>query len=268
MLASRPNSIEQLLRPAIAASALILTLCAAHLAGAQDVKPADTATYTLSQRLFKAGDVSRYKLTMRGQDSSVNLQYKETTKEAGVGGTFTLLDQFESATANVGGTEQDFSAFLPTITITRDKAGKLTSKAEGGAEQASAQISAMLQSFATMQNAYLPKTPVKVGDTWKVTSSTPGPTGGAVTSKGDATLIGTEVIFGVKSVKIKIVGDVDTKEGDIKAHSEALLNLVPETGKLLKMTTKVDGTTKGMKVSQELEMTLLPADKAAVPEKK
>lgn len=265
--ASLSVRISRLTRATLLASAFAAGACIAYPALAQDTKAADTTAYTLAKRVFKTGDVNRYKLGMKvhlgDMESIVNLLFRETIQDAKPGGEFTALNQFETASANIGGSEQDLMAFLPTVTVMRDKAGKLTNKTEGGIDAASAQISGMMQSLSTMQEAYLPKTPVKFGDKWKVSVSTTGPAGGAQKSAGEATLVGTEIIGGVKSYKLKVIAEVDNKEQDVKAHTESTMNLDPDSGKLLKMLSKVDGTAGGMKVSQELELNLVPTEKAA-----
>lgn len=247
--------------------ALALAIGGAFAAGparAQDTNTSDTSEYTLKKRVFTAGDVNRYRLAMKvhsgDQDSTVNLQFKETTKEAKPSGEFTLLNQFESAVATIGGTEQDIVSFLPMVTVIRDKGGKLSTKTEGGNEQAASQISSVMQSISTMQEAYLPKKPVKIGDTWKVSVATPGPDGATTKTEGDATLVGTEVVSGIKSVKLKVIADVNNKGSDVKGHTESVMNLDPASGKLVKMSAKVDGTAMGMKITQEIEVSLLAPD--------
>jgi len=274
LFTSLPGWTARVVRPVMLASLLSAGALTAHPAVAQDTKTADATAYTMKKRVFKTGEVNRYKFAvknqMAGQDITVNMVFKETTKDAKPSGEFTILNEFESALANIGGMEQDLSSYLPTITVMRDKDGKLTNKTEGGNEQANAQISSMMEQLSTMQEAYLPKTPVKVGDKWKVSVTTPGPTGGTNRAVGEATLIGTEIVSGVKSLKLKVIADVDNKEGDIKAHTESTMNIDPDSGKLLKMSAKVDGTTAGNKVGQELEMTLVPTEKKAdtAPDKK
>ena len=259
------------LAPALYASVLAGGLLAPCAVRADDAKADPSVANTLKKRIFKTGDVNHYKLSMKSQvagaDNSVTITFKETTKDAKADGQFTLLDEFESAMANIMGADQDISSFLPTITVVRDKDGKLSNKTEGGIEQAAAQISPVMQQIATIQEAFLPKTPVKVGDKWKVTVTAPGPDGAGAKHDGEATLLGTEVIGGIKSVKLKVSSDVDAN--DAKVHNESLLNLDPETGKLLKISAKVDGTSGGMKITQELEMSLVPAEKKAdAPDKK
>ncbi len=262
VFASLPPGTCRLARTALLASALAAGSCVALPVLAQDTKPAEAVT--IVKRMFKTGDVNRYKLGMKvnygGMATVISLLFKETTQDAKPTGEFTLVNQFESAMASIGGNETDISSFLPIVTVMRDKDGKLSNKTEGGIDAAGAQISGMMQSLSTLQEAYLPKNPVKVGDKWKVSVTNPGPTG-ATKSEGEATLIGTEMIGGVKSIKLKVTSEVDNKADEIKAHTESTMNLDPDSGKLLKMLSKVDGTTKGMKVSQELDLSLVPADK-------
>jgi hypothetical protein len=269
LFAPLPGWTARVVRSVVLATLLSGGALAAHPAVAQDTKAADVAAYTMKKRVFTTGEVNRYKLAMKvqtgGQDITVNMAFKETIKDAKPSGEFTILNEFESAMANIGGMEQDISTFLPTITVMRDKDGKLSNKTEGGNEQASAQISTMMQQLSTMQEPYLPKNPVKVGDKWKISVTAPGPAGGTNKTEGEATLIGTEVVSGVKSLKLKVVADVDNKEKDTKAHTESTLNLDPDSGKLLKMTTKLDGTAEGSKIGQEMEISLVPADKKADP---
>jgi hypothetical protein len=260
-----PAECGRLFCSALIASALAAATLPANPAFAQDAKAPDTTEYTLKKRVFKTGDVNRYKLAMKNhigeQEILLNILFKETTKDSKPTGEFTLVNQFESAVVNVGGNEQDISSLLPVVTVLRDKAGKLTTKTEGGNEQASAQISSMMQSLSTMQEAYLPKNPIKVGDKWKVSVSTPGPAGGTTKTDGEATLVGSEIVGGVKSLKLKVISDVDNAASSVKAHSESTMNIDPDSGKLLKMLAKIDGTAAGMKMTQELEMTSLPPDK-------
>jgi hypothetical protein len=119
----------------------------------------------------------------------------------------------------------------------------------------------MMQSLSTLQEAYLPKDAVKVGDKWKVSVKTPGASGATTSADGEATLVGTEMLAGVKSLKVKIVSDIDNKTADVKAHSESIMNIDPDSGRLVKMMAKVDGTAKGAKMQQELNIALVPGDK-------
>jgi predicted RNA-binding protein with TRAM domain len=228
-------------------------------------------TYTLSKRVFKAGEVSRYKLDVKanidGKDAAtVSLTFKVTTRSVKPNGEFTLVNQIETATSTMDGKEQDISAFMPTVTVSRDKAGKVSSKSEGGNPQAAEQIASLLQALATIHDAYIPKDPVKLGDKWKVSINTPGTDGsGATKAEGEATFADTEVLMGVKSIKLKVITDIVTENSDDKTHSVSTLNIDPASGKLLKVSAKADGTSMGMKMIRQLELFPLPADAKAQP---
>ena len=244
-----------------------LTGAAAHGAAAalRNRRAAVEDTYTLSKRVFKVGDVSRYKLNVKanidGKDAAtVSLTFKVTTKSAKPSGEFTLVNEIETATSTNEGKEQDISAFMPVVTVSRDKAGKVINKSEGGNPQAAEQIANLLQALATINDAYLPKDPVKIGDKWKVAITNPGNGGGATKAVGEATFADTETLMGIKSVKLKVVTDLVTENADEKSHSVSTLNIDPVSGKLLKVSAKAEGTSMGTKMVRELELTPLPAD--------
>jgi predicted RNA-binding protein with TRAM domain len=250
---------------AIAAIApFAVTVQAPAEAASRSAAPEDTVT--VNKRVFKVGEVSRYKLdvkaTIDGKEAAtVSLKFKVTTKSAKPNGEFTIVNQIESATSVSDGKEQDISAFMPTVTVSRDKSGKLSNKSEGGNPQAAEQIASLLQALATINEAYIPKDPVKVGDKWKILINTPGPGGsGATKAEGEATFADTETVLGTKSVKLKVVTDIVTENSEDKTHSVSTMNIDPVSGKLLKVSAKADGTSMGMKMVRELELTPLPAD--------
>ena len=60
--ASLSVRISRLTRATLLASAFAAGACIAYPALAQDTKAADTTAYTLAKRVFKTGDVNRYKI--------------------------------------------------------------------------------------------------------------------------------------------------------------------------------------------------------------
>ncbi|HLJ55223.1 MAG TPA: hypothetical protein VKT77_09295 [Chthonomonadaceae bacterium] len=260
--ATLPARSCRIARAALLAAALAASGALARPAAAQDAKAVAPDDVSMVKRVFKTGDVNHYRVELKanigGVDQTVSLQFKETTKDAKPSGEFTLVNQFESA--SIGG--MDILQAVPIVTVMRDTAGKLSNKTEGGLDAVASQISGLMEGISTLQDAYVPKTHVKMGDKWSVLVTTSSQGGSPTKSKGEATLVGTEIVGGVKSLRLKVTSDVDNKDADVKAHSDSVLNVDPATGKLLKMVAKVDGMAGGMKLVQEMELSLVPPDKA------
>jgi len=246
-------------------------------------KPADATTYVL-KRTYKAGDVDRYKLdyvvTMNipqlGGDTEVvmKMTMKETTKEVKDDGTVITEDVYEEGKVSVAGMEQDITDSLPKLIVTHNKS-KLDVKAEGGNDMFVDQMKQMIQSMYEQRDAIMPTKPVKVGDTWKVEMKVPSVGGVEIKMKGDATLVGTEMIGGKKTLKVKYVLDATEEQSNTKMHSETLSNVEIETGKALLTSSTGNGEVMGNKMTSKATITLKSGedkkpegDKQASPEKK
>jgi len=259
------NISEQVLRKRNRAlfCLLVVGCCLSAVALAQDAASKDVTPYTLAKRVYKSGEIGHFKITMNihsgEMNSKVDLRWKETTKDTKPSGEFTLLAEFETAVAKSGEMEQDIISALPVVTVMRDKAGKVTNKTQGGIDPVSGQFATLIQSLVTVTDTFAPPGPVKIGDKWKVTGTGFGASG--VKSTGEATLAGTEVIDGLKTVKLTVATNVDNKADDIKAHSDTIVNIDPATGKLVRMSAKLQGTTKGTKLMQDFELGRVTSDK-------
>ncbi len=230
----------------------------------QTAAPTPDKTYTI-QRQFKAGDVDYYKMKMTqkingaisgGQDLEIklNLVMKETTKAVGDNGQVTVVDEYTKAAASIGGQDQDLLPMMPKLTIKKDQAGQIDVTAEGEQDLVVQQISTLAKTMMQSQAAVIPKNAVKVGDSW--TAVIPGPTADANTAtKIRIKLDGVEMLGSVSTLRLKTSTDTSGgPQSDTQMHGEATMYLDVASGKLVKMTTKADGTAKGAKISTELNL--------------
>jgi len=264
------------------ASAFTPLVASAH---AQDAKPdakQDEKTYMLA-RVYKVKDVSKYKFAVTSTINSpqlggmvdiiLDMALRETVKDVKSNGDAIIINEFDSASFKMGpnAMETDITAFLPTITSTIDKSGKAVDVVvDGGNPQfTTGPGSAMFKSF--QQQNFFPGKPVKVGDTWKIDLDIKG----GPKATGNATLVGTETINGLQTVKIKVVTDSELTQDNpetpnkpvtIKSHAETVGNYEISTGRIVKVNTKTtaDGGVVG---KTDVLMTLItdtktPAKKA------
>lgn len=272
MTTTRWQSVRNALRPVSFVLALASALCAG--ASLIAVAPAqggrreaqEDAVYTI-KRVYKAGDADRYKITVKMNmdvpmspiDMVETMIMKETTREAKEDGSSIVVFDFESLLVTANGRDIDMTSMMPKITTTTDKAGKTDVKVEGGNEQVTAQMGDQVKQFTNGAKAFIPKKPVKVGDSWDVEAANFGAAGQNV--KGKSTLVSVEVVKGEKVGKIKSVMEI-TGEMNTKLHSEttSLINLV--TGKALSSTSKTEGQAAGNKFTMEMSMRMLaPGEK-------
>ena len=288
------------LAPAFLVGAIALSAHPA-LALRQDAKAdgkKDEKTYTLA-RSFKAKDVNRYKLDLNttanipqlggNVDVVMAMVMKETTKEVKDNGSAVLTSEFDSANVKVGDNEQDLTALMPSIITTVDKTGRiLNTKFEGGNSMFTEGPAAGMFKNISPQT-YFPPKPVKVGDTWKIDSSTDAPdkdkadaskddkNKAAQKTTGTATLVGVETINGLQTLKIKTSTDTEAtmdnplnpgEKLDIKAHTEGITNVDTLTGRLVKMTSTStsEGGPQG-KSKVEVTLALVTGDKATKADK-
>lgn len=238
-----------------------------------DPSKADT-TYSV-QRVYKAGDVDRYKISLRlvsngpqtdGKDfvMSVNMLMKETIKAITPEGTVTTVDEFEQANSDINNQHFDMTTLMPKVTQSRDKAGHTDVKTEGGNPQVTPQGVKMAQTTSGFQAVFLPAKPVKVGDTWTADGSSlaADPTAKAIFT---VKLESVETLNGVTILHLKAVADITGgKIPDAKMRDEVTLLVDAKTGKSIKMLSKTDGTAGGGKITAE--MTINSAEASDKPE--
>jgi hypothetical protein len=272
-LSELPQRAAKALRFAAAASALFALSVGLMPRPILAQDTPDTTTYTITKRLYKAKDLDRYKIAvttsmdnpMGGQlEIKVSMLIKETVQEVKEDGSLTLIHEFEQAAANIMGMDQDITSFMPKVTQTRDKNGKIDVKVEGGNEQAAGQVAEMIKGMARAQTAFYPDKPVKIGDSYKVSyKGSIGP-GQEADIKGDAKVVAVETISGIKTLKIKITSTSASSDanGAAASKSEGTCNLDIKTGKIVRMASKIDGTANGGKTSTEINYRLvLPEEK-------
>ncbi len=239
----------------------------------------DTTAYTF-ERTYKAGDVDRYRMVIKSTVNSqltgnkdvdvlLSILMKETTKELKPDGGAVLQDDLEQAYAKIGDQEMDATSLLPGHVVqTRDKQGRIVeSKIEGGA---SADNGNQMQMFAQQGMTFYPPKPVKVGESWKISTEASNPAQKGLKVVGTATLVGTETLNGVKTLKVKAVTDttgpapapaVAGGTGDLKVHFDGVGNIDPASGKLVHMTGTADGVVGPLGASKmQLTLDLLKAD--------
>jgi hypothetical protein len=228
-------------------------------------------TYTI-QRVYKAGDVDHYNMTMSGTFSGIKALgpsdnvpvkmkavLKETTKSVNADGSAVILSEMESALANISDQgEIDISTFIPAVTQTRDKLGKvLESKAEGGTSQLPPGADPGMLVGMLNSAMHSPKA-VKVGDSWDLDLTLHAGARAMPPGKGTAKLVGMETVDGVNTAKVEATVDIggdaakpatgqatDTTNGEkrpagLKVHVVSTGNVDLATGKVLKMTGTFD----------------------------
>lgn len=108
---------------------------------------------------------------------------------------------------------------------------------------------------------YFPKTPVKIGDTWKVdfTPSLDAQTKMHVAV--DVTFVGVETMRGIKCVKLKVSSDTSANDATgVKIHTDQMCYINPSNGKLIHTSSKGDGGFGDSKMTMEMNCDLLPAE--------
>lgn len=240
----------------------------------------DAKTYTLV-RTYKAKDVSKYKYNITTNVNSpqlggavdlvLNMALRETVKDVKENGSTVLLTEFDSASVKIGpgAQDMDISSFLPTITTTVDKSGKVVDVVMDGGNPmfTSGPGSGMFKSL--QQQNFFPTKPIKVGETWKIELDSKDKAG--VKTTGTATFLSVESLSGIQTAKVKMVTDSETttenpdtpnKLVTVKSHSEGVANYDIATGRVVKMTSTStsDNATLG---KTEIKVELVPNDKKA-----
>lgn len=257
----------------LALSSAALTLAPVSALARQDA--AATEEFTL-QRVFKKGDIDRYRLALSARINNEQtgnmevevvfaLRMKETTKEVKEDGSGVLYREFEQGYARIGEAfEQDLTASLPKVTQTIDKTGRVVAtKTEGGAGDFA---SGGPQAFSLAQTAFYPPKPVKVGDKWKIDQ-------GDVKAKeaerrvrfvGEATVVGKETVKGIETLKIKSVAEITPDKASDKMTLDGTSNMDPKTGKIVKIDGVIEGAFGPLgKTKARLTLDMLTdADKA------
>ena len=229
---------------------------------------ADSKTYLL-KRVFKKGEINRYKFSMNmtmtppGSTDAIQIVMKATSKEtvksAEADGAYSVTTQFESMVMNIQGMERDMTSSLPITTKKRDKDGKITTKSEGGDPQ-SAQQFASMGAYSELAEKAFPSKAVKIGEEWETHSKLPSPDGsGEVEVISTSKLVGKEILDGVKALKIST--KVKTS-GIADSTQESVIFIEEVTGKPLKMTLDSDIEAQG--IPMKIKMTM----KVVVPEAK
>ncbi len=260
-----------------ATAAIVLGACSTLPAAAQT---SPTGTY-LIQRVFKAGDIDRYKMKMDitikspqagGADQVIkmNMLMKETVKSVSDAGLVTVIDEYPKAEVGFNGQTMDIAEQVPKITITKDASGHITAKADGSNENANKQFEQIAKSMFVQQANSMPKKPVKVGDSWTPDTTAASETVGqkiTATLKLDA----LEMIGQIKV--LKLVGITDTSATaagtpETKVHGESTTYLDAKTFKLVKLTMKGSGIAAGnnMQTAMTVEPATADDEKGAAPQ--
>ncbi|HZP81040.1 MAG TPA: hypothetical protein VFB21_05350 [Chthonomonadaceae bacterium] len=238
-----PKAALSLLCLAACLSAGVATSCAPAVAA----QAADNQEYSV-RIAYKAGEVNRYRWIIEtkfkdAQDGKekplfIRMILKETTKAVKPDGAAVLESGFEEAYAKIGDQEEDDSAQMPRrITQTRDPLGRvLEGKIEGG-NPLVVGASGGETMFSQTAVAFYPPGPVKIGDTWKIALTPKNPKLGTYQMNGTATLLGTETIENVKTLKIKATTETTGSDKTAaRLHFEGVGNLDAVTGKLLRLS--------------------------------
>jgi hypothetical protein len=201
---------------------------------------------------------------MGDQDIAIQLKLRETARSAKVSsGEWTLVQQFEAGSVNVGGQEQDVLGMLPIVTLVRDKFGAVTMSTAGGTPDGSAEMGGLMLQVTNAARDFAPEKAVRVGDKWKVSATNPSRIIGGAMLEAEAELLDTETLAGAKTLKIYFKGTTQDAADSEKAPIEGTLNIDQETGKLIRISEKGAGSFAGGKAKAELEMTAEPKDAKA-----
>lgn len=233
-------------------------------------KPAvDTTAYTF-KRVYKAGEANRYKLTLhtningaQNVEMQFAMNYKENVKSIAADGAVQIVMEFEKFAGAINGQElpAELSASLPKIVRTVDKDGKILSTTLDGSQGMMGNaVKQMMDGQSNSERAFWPSHPVKVGESWDIHSDDPNSK-----STGKATLVGTETVHGVKTLKVKIVSDTKStpKEGpaagqEISVHFEGVSNIDPVSGRMVRLSGKGGGEIASAgKMTMSTELALL-----------
>lgn len=211
---------------------MLLNLCAVPASSREQISPApssDAATYAL-RPIWKTGEVARYKMvvhrTTDGKklndldvtDSLFQITLLQTTKDVKPDGTLVVEDNAEVADGKFDGIEMELTSAIPKITLTRDKTGEATVKAEGGVDLARDAIAQLFRLTARMQRGFTPPMPVRIGETWKFTWQDTGLVEGKTDGKG--TLVGPGTVNGQPTLKVKVEYDAKVKATDIRTGNK------------------------------------------------
>lgn len=230
------------------------TLCAGTLASTLSPVSAylfqdEAKTYTF-ERKFEKNGVDRYRITLNTQvngpatngaevNIKVKMVMKQTVKEIKDNGSAIVASEFEKATADLGnGEELDALAFLPKVTQTIDKTGRiLDSKSEGG-QGTGQDIQGML---GQSQALFMPSRPVKIGDKWKIEHRSEKDRTNVV---GEATVVKIEKVGDMETLLIKAAADMKAEaNANAKGRIEGSANLDPKTGRMVKMNGTLNSDT-------------------------
>lgn len=224
----------------------------------------DDTAYNI-KRVYKAGDTDRYRLNVKVNmdvagtpiDMVEKFVMRETTREANDDGSYKVDVDFLSASLTANGMDLDLASMLPKVSTSVDKDGKADVKTEGGDEQFIAQMGDQIKQFTNAAKGFLPKKPVKVGDSWEVAASDFGAPGQSV--KGKSTLVSIETIKGMKVGKIRSNMDVTGIMNSV-VHTVTTSFIELATGKGISVESKTEGELLGGKMTMELTMKSLSPD--------
>lgn len=263
----RRSSLPRGTVPAAVSMAAAIVCALAHAAVfAQTAKTEPGPPYTVKSRTYKAGDVSRYRLTakvvssgpMGDQNVVVQLKFSETVQTVKPSGEWSLVQVFESGAAAIGGQEQDVLAVLPVVILTRDSEGKVTVKTMGGTADGAVELGGILLQVSTAVRDFAPDKAVKPGDKWQVSFANPNKLIGGSKVEAEAELLNTETIAGIKTLKIRFKGTTREGADGEKSPIEGTINIEPDSGRLIRITEKGPGAFAGGKAKSDIEVTLAP----------
>jgi hypothetical protein len=217
-------------------------LCVLALSALQ-MAYADDAEVKLA-RTYKEKDPVSYKqvskVNANGTDVVRTTVVKDTVKEIKPTGEVVLTSETLSDQIDIGGSLMDLPA--NTLTITYDKAGKLTDFTglkDGGAIDPN-----IIRLIAVAHNILLPEKAVKKDDKWETEVDDPAVKGKKMTLK--ETFLGTEKRDGKDLWKIKQTVEAPADDSGTKFTSELTALLDPANGRLIHSEGSVQGVPTSM----------------------
>ncbi len=225
---------------------------------AQDSKAIPERLSPSKQPSAVTGETTRYTIEIKidspaapGKVIKISEQFDRLTREAKPDHTLALVDTFTSGSISFGAAPQDILKLLPVVTITRDKQGKFTSKADGGSAESNPDVLGVLQQFATTADTLLPHKTMNAGEKWKLAFENINTLLGGPKFVGEAELVGAEPIQGENAARIKFT--LYAHAGDKESQSDGVVN-VDMHGNILRLIQKGHGTFAGGPATVEMEI--------------
>ena len=178
-------------------------------------------------------------------------QFERRTLPRQSDGSQAVVDTFTTGTVSFGGTPQDILKLLPVVTITRDKEGKYSSRAEGGSAEGNPEVMGVLQQFAATATYLYPAKSVRTGDKWKISVENSNTLIGSSKLEGEAEQLGSEQREGEKMARVAF--KFYEHQGDAQPQGEGTVYF-GKNGHIVRLVQKGQGIFAGAPATVEMEI--------------